>query len=426
MDFYDIRFLKTKSLSLSLENGLIEKPKHETFAAKSFRVLKNGSWGLYNGLVDDKTGLELAEKNTLKGEVEIDESSYSGHYELKQKINVDTIDIEEKVGLLKEIEKELKADYIVSTRLSYIENIREFHYRNSSGDEVSYIVPRTGIAIQAVGKDETLQFLSKRLFRAGGYEVVSDDEPFDLAAEIAAKLKDLLHAFSPPSGKMPVLMDPSLGGVFIHEAFGHAVEADHLLRGASILKETGIRVGPEELYVYDDPLKEEFGFFPFDDEGVKARKKAVIEEGIFKEFLHSRETAKKLGGKPGNSRSQGVAEPLIRMSNTYIDEGSYSFDELLENVGNGVYLIGTRGGETNPATGHFQFSAQYGYLIIKGEIGKMIRDVSLSGHTLEILKNIKIGKGVRFDPGFCGKAGQLVPVADGAPPTVVEAFVGGG
>jgi TldD protein len=426
MDFHDIRFLKVRSLTLNLENGVVEKPKHENFAGKSFRVLKNGSWGFFNGLVDDKTGLELAEKNTLKGDASIDESSYSGHYELKQKINVDSIDIEEKVGLLREIEKELKADFIVSTRLSYIENIREFVYKNSLGDEVSYVVPRTGIAMQAVGKDSNLQSLSKRLFRAGGYEVVSGDGPFDMAAELASKLKELLHALSPPSGRMSVLMDPSLGGVFIHEAFGHAVEADHLLRGASILRETGAKVGSEDLYVYDDPLREEFGFFPFDDEGVKARKKTIIEAGIFKEFLHSRETAKKLNGVPGNARSQGVAEPLIRMSNTYIAEGSYNFEELLEAVGNGVYLIGTRGGETNPATGYFQFNAQYGYLVIRGEIEKMIRDVSLSGHTLEILRGIKIGKGLQFEPGFCGKAGQLVPVSDGAPPTVVEAFVGGG
>ncbi|RLI81383.1 TldD/PmbA family protein [Archaeoglobales archaeon] len=425
MDFYDIRYLKTRSFSLNLENGSLEKPKYENYAGKSFRVLKNGSWGVYNGLVDDKLGLELAERNVMGGDVEIDQSVDSGHYEFRQRINVDSIDVEEKVKLLKEIEKELRADYIVSTRIGYIEYIREFRYTNSLGAEVSYTVPRTGIAIQAVGKDTTLQFLSKRLFRAGGFEVVSGDEPFEMASEITSKLKELLRALSPPSGKMPVLMDPSLGGVFIHEAFGHAVEADHLLRGASILKQTGIRVGPEELFVYDDPLREEFGFFPFDDEGVKARKKAVIEAGIFKEFLHSRETAKKLNGVPGNSRSQGVAEPLIRMSNTYIDEGDYEFDELLESVGNGVYLVGTRGGETNPATGYFHFSAQYGYLVINGEVGKMIKDVSLSGHTLEILKDIKIGKGLRFDPGFCGKAGQLVPVSDGGPPTVVRAFVGG-
>jgi TldD protein len=424
MEFYDIREIKSTSLSLTLENGKLEKPKYEKFRGKSFRVLKNKSWGFFSGMVSDEEGLERAERNCIEeGDVEIDRRSFEGDYTFKPKIS--TADIEQKVNLLKEVEKLLKNEFVVSTRINYIENIREFIYRNSEGSEIRYEIPRTGIAMQAVGKDDTLQFLSKRIFKPGGFEIVSGNEPFEMAEELSNKLEELVRAHKPPSGKMPVLMDPSLGGVFIHEAFGHAVEADHLIRGASILKETGIRVGPEELNVYDDPLKEEFGFFPFDDEGVKAEKKTVIEKGIFKEFLHSRETAIKLKGKPGNSRSQGVMEPIIRMSNTYIDEGDYSFDELVESVKNGVYLIGTRGGETNPATGYFHFNAQYGYLIINGEIREMIRDVSLSGHTLEILKDIKIGKEVKFEPGFCGKSGQLVPVSDGAPPTVVNALVGG-
>ncbi|HID43187.1 MAG TPA: TldD/PmbA family protein, partial [Archaeoglobaceae archaeon] len=174
-----------------------------------------------------------------------------------------------------------------------------------------------------------------------------------------------------------------------------------------------------------DPSILEFGFCPFDDEGVKSRKKVIIKDGVLENFLHSRETAAKVGGTPGNARSQGVAEPLVRMSNTYLDEGDWSFEELLREAGNGVYLVGSRGGETNPATGYFHFSAQYGYLIENGEIAEMIRDVSLSGNTLEILNSIKLGKEIKFDPGFCGKEGQLVPVSDAAPFSLVKAVVGG-
>ncbi|AGK61665.1 putative Zn-dependent protease and their inactivated-like protein [Archaeoglobus sulfaticallidus PM70-1] len=424
MEFFDIRDVRTESLTILLENGSVEKPKFERFHGKGFRVFKNG-WGYYSGLVDDSEGIKLAERNIIRADTEgIDATSFSGKYEFMQKENVDDVSVEEKIQLLREIEKELKDSFIVNTRVGYIENKRRFHYRNSSGEEVEYFVPRVGVSIQAVAKDGSLQFLSKRLFRVGGFEVLTD-EVFEMAIELREKLKDLVNALPPPSGRMPVLMDPSLGGVFIHEAFGHAVEADHLLKGASILKKTGIRVGPEELYVYDDPLMPEFGFFPYDDEGYKAEKKTIIESGVFKEFLHSRETAYRMNGRAGNARSQGVMEPIVRMSNTYIAEGSYSLDELLEEVKNGVYLIGSRGGETNPATGYFQFNAQYGYLIVNGEIRNMVRDVSLSGNTLEILKGIKIGKGVKFDSGFCGKSGQLVPVSDGAPPTVVTALVGG-
>lgn len=113
------------------------------------------------------------------------------------------------------------------------------------------------------------------------------------------------------------------------------------------------------------------------------------------------------------------------MSNTFIDSGDYNKEELISEAREGVMLFGSRGGETNPATGYFHFNAQFGYLIERGEITKMIRDVSLSGYTLEILKDIKLGKEIEFDPGFCGKAGQIVPVADGGPFALVKALVGG-
>jgi len=111
------------------------------------------------------------------------------------------------------------------------------------------------------------------------------------------------------------------------------------------------------------------------------------------------------------------------MSNTYLDRGDYTMDELLESAE--VYLIGSRGGETDPATGYFQFNAQYGYFVKDGEICEMIRDVSLSGNTLEILKDVRIGKDLKFDPGFCGKNDQLVPVSDGSPSILIKALVGG-
>jgi TldD protein len=425
MEFFDMREIKTKSLTLTIENGRMEKPKYENFHGKSFRVLKNKKWGFFSGLVDDKEGYKRAETNIVgEGDEEIDTTSFSGEFNFKQKKKLESVDLDEKINLIRDVERSLKGGVVVSTRVTYIENIRKLYYTNSEGAELRYVVPRTGIAVQIVGKNGSLQFLSKRLFKPGGFEVTS--EIFDVIDSLPKTLEKLVIAHTPPSGRMNVLMDHALGGVFIHEAFGHAVEADHLSKGASILKETGIRVGSEELNVFDDPLKEEFGYFPFDDEGFLAERKHIIENGVFKEFLHSRSTAKKFGGRAGNSRSQGVMEPIIRTSNTYIDEGDYTFEELLEEVKNGVYLIGTRGGETNPATGYFHFNAQYGYLVLNGEIRQMIRDVSLSGHTLEILRDMKIGKGVKFEPGFCGKSGQLVPVSDGAPPTVVNAFVGGG
>ncbi len=425
-NFRDVRIVESKSLTINLENGVVEKPKYEFFKSKAFRVLKNGFWGYCYGEFDEKEGFEIAERNACDShDSEVVSLSYRGKYELKPKIDFEDISIEEKVNFLREVENVLKSfDKIVSTKVVYMENTKKIEYRDSCGCEVSYTVPRTGVIIQAVAKDGVLQFYSKRIMKPAGYECL--DGAFECAEEVVSVLKELLKAKLPPSGEMNVLMDSELAGVFIHEAFGHAVEADHVLQGASVLSGMiGKKLAGENVNVFDDPTMKEFGFYPFDDEGVKAERKALIRDGVLINYLHSRETAAKLGGKAGNGRAQATMEPIVRMSNTYIDAGDYTFEELLEETKNGVYLLGTRGGETNPATGYFQFNAQYGYVVEKGEIKYPIRDVSLSGNTLEILKEIKLGRDLEFNPGFCGKAGQLVPVSDGAPHSLVKAKVGG-
>lgn len=425
-EFYDIRHIESSSLSITLENGNIERPKYDSAVAKGFRALNNGFWGLFSGDVPDEEGLKRAEDSAIiSGNSTVVPAGNGGNYVFKVKQNPADVSIEEKADFLREVEKELKADHIVNTRVSYLENTRKFSYRDSNGTEVACEVPRSGITIQAVAKDTTLQFLSKRKLKPGGYEIVGDDV-LEMASDMRGILKGLLKASQPPSGEMNVLMNQSLGGVFIHEAFGHAVEGDHVLQGATVLADRlGEKVAVDNVNVYDDPTIPEFGFFPFDDEGVESHKKAIIEDGVLKNYLHNRETASKLGGGAGNGRSQGVAEPIVRMGNTYLGEGDMSFEELLEEAKDGVYLIGSRGGETNPATGYFHFSAQYGYLIRNGELSDMVRDVSLSGNTLEVLHSIKLGDGLRFDPGFCGKSGQMVPIADAAPYSLARAIVGG-
>lgn len=424
MRFYDIRKVENASLSLQLENGKIEKPRYDYFVSKGFRVLKNGFWGVFEGNVDDREGLRKAEENAVfSSDSDVAEIQTEGSFEMKVKDRPENVPIEEKVELLKDLERIIK-DVCVSTKIVYIESIRNFHYTDSCGSEVSYRAYRTGISVTGVAKGKTLQFFSRRLMKAGGFEVVKD--AFRRAEEVKEILPSLVNASSPPSGRLKVVMDPSLAGVFVHEAFGHAVEADHVLQGATVLaNKVGKVVGDENVTIFDDPTIPEFGFYPFDDEGVEAKRTTIVERGVLRSFLHNRETAKKLGGEPGNARCQGVSLPIVRMSNTYLAPSDYSFEELVEECRDGVYLIGSRGGETNPATGYFHFNAQYGYLIENGEIGEMIRDVSLSGNTLEILKNIKIGNDLEFDPGFCGKAGQLVPVSDGSPHILCVATVGG-
>ncbi|MCS7119328.1 MAG: TldD/PmbA family protein [Archaeoglobaceae archaeon] len=419
--FYDIREVEIESFTMTLEDGIIEKPKKSFFKSKCFRVLKNGFWGVFEGNLSDSDGIREAERNLIwNGDSDVEKVVTRGNYEMKMKIPPWNLSIEEKIEMLRDLHKCLNAK---SVKINYIESFKKFFYRDSDGSEVSYFVPRVGISIFAVEKGKSLQFLSKRLMKPGGFEKL--EGVFELTEEINEVLPKLANAISPPSGEMNVLMDSKLAGVFIHEAFGHAVEADHVLQGSSVLSgKIGKRIAGENVTIVDDPTIEEFGFFPFDDEGIKAEKKLLVENGILKSYLHSRETAKKLIGRPGNARAEGVDFPIVRMSNTYLEPCDYTFEELLEFCKDGVYLLGSRGGETNPATGYFHFNAQYGYLVRNGEITEMIRDVGLMGY-LDILKNLKIGVEAQFDPGFCGKAYQIIPVADGAPRVLCRAKVGG-
>ena len=119
--------------------------------------------------------------------------------------------------------------------------------------------------------------------------------------------------------------------------------------------------------------------------------------------------------------------PVVRMSNTFVDNGDSRFEEMLEELRDGIYLIGSRGGQVNTGEGIFQFNAEKGYMIRNGELTKLIRDVSLSGKILEILNHVTlVGNDMKITAGRCGKAGQIIPVSDGSPHLAIsKALVGG-
>jgi TldD protein len=242
---------------------------------------------------------------------------------------------------------------------------------------------------------------------------------------------------------MPCVLDPELAGVFIHEAVGHAAEADLVLENSSILAgKIGEQIASQHVTVYDDPTMHEYGYYPFDAEGVPAKRTTLIDRGVLTSYLHSRETAGRLGGGSGNgcddgsgsggsgggnARAQGCSIPIPRMSNTFIANRDMRFEEIIEELRDGVYLKGSRGGQVNTGEGIFQFNAELGYVVRNGEICEMLRDVSLSGQTLEILKNITaVGDDLAFHSGRCGKSGQAVPVSDGSPHILVSRAVVGG
>jgi len=204
-----------------------------------------------------------------------------------------------------------------------------------------------------------------------------------------------------------------------------------VVSGESILAgKLGKRVGSELVNIYDDSTYPNgWGSLKYDDEGVLTQKRLLIEKGILRKYITNRETAVKLDMEPnGGARAQDYSHPpIVRMSNTYMAPGDWSFEEMIEDIKYGVYLLGSRGGQVDTAKGTFQFNAQEAFLIENGEITKPLLDVSLSGLTLETLMNIDaLSKEFTLRTGTCGKGGQGVPAGTGGPHARIRnAIVGG-
>ncbi|MEA2070804.1 MAG: TldD/PmbA family protein, partial [Asgard group archaeon] len=242
----------------------------------------------------------------------------------------------------------------------------------------------------------------------------------------------LLSAEKPLSGKMNLVMDSSLVGVFIHEAFGHACEADGIITQQSILHDKmGKQVGVEEISVSDNPTIPGLrGSFAYDSEGTKTFPRSLVKNGILSEYFHTLETATLLDAKPnGAGRAMDFRyPPQARMGNTFVEPGDKTVEELFELIDSGMYLVNSYGGYVHPSKGQFMFSAQQGYIIENGEKKALTQNVSMSGMVLEVLRNT-LGVGKDFEYAFngnCGKGGQWVPVTGGGPSIAVKDLVVGG
>ncbi len=438
MDFYDTRVIKSVSTAIVLDNGEIREISNNFSSGAAVRVLCEGSWGFVSqdGVIGNealKSAERLAEAAKSRSPREpiklapVEKPGLRNLPEVKE--NPGDIAIGDKVNLLDEIERNARMEGIKSTSAIYSESLINVRYESSEGMDCEYTLNRIGFSISAVAFSEGLYQIGRESrFGVAGYEFFKKHDAFALARKAANTAVELLSAKAPEAGTYPVILDQELAGVFIHEAVGHAVEADHVIEGNSILAgRIGERIASPLITVYDDPSLHEYGYYPFDDEGAESKRTAVIENGVLKSFLHSRESAGKLGGESRNSRAQGYARPVIRMSNTFIAPDGMKFEEMLSELKDGIYLRGSRGGQVNPGEGIFQFNAERGFIVKNGEITAPLRDVSLSGHTLEILNSVAaVGNDLEMNSGRCGKAGQLVPVSDGAPHVMVRrATVGG-
>ena len=407
------------------------------------RALVDGAWGIaiFTDLEDlpkkiaEATHLAKKAASHVRDKVYLAETEpvvdrFSGEMER----DIRGVSLEEKRKLAEKYNKIILGFHpaIVASSVRYTDSLRHVIYANSEGTYIEQEIPDVTLMLAAVArKNGDVQQGFESMGFAGGFEKVLGHE--ERAQAAAKRAVDLLFAKPVKGGTYTVILDQELAGVFIHEAFGHICEADFLLRNEPMRKvmEIGKRFGVETLNVVDEGfIPGARGNCPYDDEGVRRSRAYLIREGVLTGLMHSRATAKKLGAKPtGNARAVSWQhEPIVRMRNTFIEPGPYTFEEMLDGIEYGIYACGAFGGQTEFE--QFTFSAAYGYEIVNGKIGEMVRDVVLTGNVFQTLKNIEmIGKDFEFkgSAGGCGKGGQWpLPVTHGAPHVRIRNVIVGG
>ncbi len=439
-DYAEIRLSSSVGTGISLSGENVDSFTIGESVAGSVRVLKNGSWGFatfndlsmlerfFAGAVTSAAIVSPVEKSIIaRG------TPSTGEFKTDALRNFMDVTPDEKYTLLKRYNDILRgSESIQTTRAGYRDVNTLYTFMNSEGSFLSYNKLYCGISLASIAKrGAVIQPFHESISGFGGFEIVENKD--HLAEAVVKTAVDMLDAEPVPGGTYDIIIDPKLCGVFIHEAFGHMSEADFVhenprMKDVMVL---GREFGPAILNVYDDgTLKDCAGYIPFDDEGVNPQKTSLIKDGLLSGRLHSRETAGKMNEEvTGNGRAISVMrQPIVRMTNTYIENGESTKDEIFSSMDDGLYAVDVIGGQTNLEM--FTFTAGYGYLVKNGKPGKMFRDIVLSGNVFNTLKNISMigNDGEMFGGlGGCGKGGQSpLPVSFGGPHMKIKDVLIGG
>ncbi len=438
-DYIEIRVQQGETLEISFRGRELDVLSSQLDVGGAVRVLFRGSWGFasFNRLEDipimvrkalDQAralgagGVRLAEVDPVVDSY----VSFSGRDPLK-------VSLTAKMDLLRDyLELVWEAGAKIQTALARYREVAWRRYlATSEGTRLEDDRRDMALAITAIARD------GSNVQRA--FVSVGESQDFDVLTSLGPRVREaaqlalgLLEAPPVKAGVYPVVLDSTMTGLFAHEAFGHLSEADHVHENPRLreIMVMGRRFGPPILNLVDGAAVPGLrGSYRYDDEGVPARMTYLIRSGILEGRLHSRETAAQMGEAPtGNARAINYRwPPIVRMTNTYIEPGEATLEDLLEGIHEGLYVRQGSGGET--AIEMFTFTASEAYMVRNGRIAELVSNVTLTGNVFETLMEIEaLGSTLAFHTGGgCGKAGQMpLPVTTGGPPMRLRKCTVGG
>jgi TldD protein len=437
-EYIEIHFEESQATSIVYRGQRLEEISRSRSSGGNVRALVKGSWGFvsFNRLDGLKEKVALAVKEAKLASREafrlFPTKPVVDAVEPQLKKDATIIPLATKKDLLDSYnDVMLSSPQIQSTRINYHDVKRRITFASSEGSCIEQHKTDLTARLTAIAReDNEIQQAGLSLGSDGEFSVV--ERLRDKARGIASRAAALLSAPQVKGGEYTVILDPVLAGVFAHEAFGHLSESDHVYQNENLrqIMVLGKRFGGEHLNIVDDPTMPSLrGSYKYDDEGTAARKTYLIRGGVLEGRLHSRETAAKMGETAtGNARAISYHfPPIVRMSNTFIEPGSISFEQMLGDIEEGVYVKDWYGGTTSLEM--FTFSAGEAYMIRRGKIAELLRPVVLTGNVFTTLENIDaIGNDLEMNQGGgCGKAGQYpLPVSDGSAHIRIRNCVVGG
>lgn len=423
----------------------------DAFARKSginIRIIANGGIGMASNnqltrntiiesvdqayLIAKRSGAQRKKSITLS-----DESTNETTWQSKYKVNPLDVSLEEKIEFLQEFvnifKKKRPIEYVHIFVL--MSEQRDTFFMNSEGSRIKGHIPRVAfipviIGIKSGGKNE--QSMKTYATSSGWDQLISWDLRENVEKTVDNLAEIILKAKSPPEGEIDIILGPEVAGIIAHENCGHPHEADRILgregaqAGESYLRKHGIgyKIGNECVNVFDNPtIAGSYGYYLYDDEGVKARKRELIKNGLFNEMLQNRQTAA-VFNTHSNAAARAVSydrEPLIRMANTYFAPGEYSFDEMIEEVKLGILMNSFTEWNIDDKRLQSKYVGQEAYLIKGGEVtDTLVLKPALEISSPGLFQSIDAqGKSttVKWQGAFCGKSepGQGCPVWTGGP-----------
>ena len=442
-DYADLFFEHTFTNSVALQDGAVNRSNSNIDFGMGVRVLSGDQTGyayienvtLEEMLKAARTAARIASSSVKTKPVSLTERPLKANcYAISTPW--EGVALKEKTPYLQKLNDKIFALDKRVQKVSASLNDSTSHILFCNSEGVSYYDYRPMVTLSAVCiMEENGRFENSHSARAyrKGFEFLSDDIIDVIAREAVENTSILFKAIKPKGGEMPVVMGSGGSGILLHEAIGHAFEADFNRKNISIFSEQlNKKICNEHISVVDDgTIPFNRGSINIDDEGTYGQKTYIVKDGILTSYLHDRISARHYGiASTGNGRRESFRNmPIPRMRATYMEAGNVKESDIIASVKNGIFVDKFTNGQVQIGAGDFTFFVKSGYLIENGKLTQPIKDINIIGNGPEALADITmVADNDKIDNGTwtCGKDGQSCPVTCGMPSALVSKLTVGG